>query len=145
MKDRVKIELDLLAPFVIEKELGKKVYNVFYTMEEDIKNSKISINIDKIEHLIKVKFKKTRKKNKVFLRNYKTVILEFEVDFEDLFSREKIYDNQNKEVKLDLQERLAIQKSCVETEIQKYIMDFIFAINLAYPGFFEIGERKNIF
>lgn len=141
MKEKVEIKIDLLSPFLIEREYEDIVYGRFKEMIEDIENSKIAIKIDEKEHKIKANFQE--QKNTKYFRYYSTLILKFTVNMEELFAKQEVYTSDKKEkLKLSEEEKIEYQTSSVITEIEKYIMDFTFAMNLAYLGLFEFGGAK---
>lgn len=137
MEQDIKIKMFLFCPLVFEKQYD--IYKKFHEMIMDITQTKLAIEIDGKSHEIEANFIKERIK---YFRYYKTLVLKFRVNIDDLFKDEKIYNNTNQELELSEEKRKEFIKSTVITEIKKYVMDFTFAINLAYPGLFEFNETK---
>lgn len=141
MKEKVEIKIDLLAPLLLQDEYKDIIYERFEEMIKDIKDNKITIKIDEKEYKIKANFQKEN--NTKYFRYYSTLILKFTVNMEELFIEQEIYSSDKKEIiKLSEEEKIEYQTSSVITEIEKYIMDYTFAMNIAYPGLFEFGEAK---
>lgn len=139
MKQAIKIEMELFQPLIIEDEYRQTLYTIFLEMIEDIKNSKITIKIDDREYKVKSRFQE--KKEEKSFRYYETLSLKTEVEFDELLEGVEVYTGDGKEkLELSEEEKIEYLKSDIRTEIGKYIMDFIFATNLAYPGLFEVGS-----
>lgn len=141
MKREVEIKLDLLKPLILEKEYDDVVKSKFLEMIEDIKQSEFIVDIYGEKHIIQTTLQNINKNS--YMRYYTTFILNFQVDVEKVFSDLKIYTSDKKEeLKLTEEEKISYQDSIIIDETEKYVMDLIFAMNLAYPGFFEIGEKR---
>ena len=137
MKENIKIKIDLLNPVIFEFEYKDEVRNKFVEMITDIMESKLSIEIDGKLHDISVILKEEKVK---IIRYFNTLVFKFMVDMDELFKSEEIYRSDGE--KLSEEERKALIRHTVISEIKKYIMDFTFAINLAYPGFFEFDRAR---
>lgn len=135
MQENIKIKMELFKPFILEENYKEEVYNIFLNMLQDIKQSKIMIDIYGKIYEVKARIRKERRNE---FRYYKTLILEFCIDIDEFYDIQEL-DFEGKQ-DMDREQVKSIQKSCIISEIEKYIMDFTFAMNLAYPGFFEFNK-----
>ena len=110
-------------------------------MLEDIMQSDIFIKLDNKTVKMDCKLKNIKKdKKKLFDRRYKILELCYQIELNEIFEYEDVYDNQGN--KLDEDDLYALKESILISENEKFIMDFTFALNLAYPGLFEFESAK---
>lgn len=140
MEENVKIKIDLFYPIFADLSYKDDIYDKFYKMILDIKRSSIFIKLDNKRYKIMTKFVKLNKNDCFY---YKTLIVEFNVDFNDVFKDEEIHSSvtEEKEEITNLQHKY-MQRLVAVSEIEKFIMDFTFAINLAHPGLFQFSSAK---
>lgn len=144
MIEKIKIEIETLDPLLEVSILYKNYQDIFTEIYEkmlqDILNTNITMHSFDIDCKFTAKFEKRKKSH---YRYASTLILES--DISNLSKNiEKYYLTKKHINHLSDTYLLELKKSDITTEIKKFIMDFTFALNLAYPGFFEFNIA-NIF
>lgn len=141
MRHKVRIEIELFSPveYVLYDKYKDRIKELFFEMLEDIENSSINIKLDNTDYQICTEMKQT--KSEVF-RAYGLLNLSYEVDLDNIWNYEKVMDNNGKEVTLTSEELYAYKRTDLRIETEKFVMDFTFAVNLAYLGLFEFDSAR---
>ena len=133
MIKKVEVEIELFAP-IIFNEHRKHLVEVFNRMLKDLQESEITIELDNREINIKYSLKSFDGDNKP-IRGYGKIVLEYQVELNQLWKKQKVYDNKGN-LKNQTKEEYEMNKIFnLRTETEKFVMDFCFAINLAYPRY----------
>lgn len=140
MEKEVKIEIEVLNPYMLffEEKNINTIKNLFLRMLTDIRTSKIHINLDGKNYEIYTEFKE----NISHLRGYATLNLYYKLDIDGIWNNYDIYDNKGNKQALTKEELYSQKLLNLAGETEKFIMDFTFATNLAYPGLFEFASAK---
>ena len=138
-KETFKIKIAILQPLILEEKYLNEINQAFYQLIDDLETSNLNIKLDNKTYILN---KKLRKENFNKFRYYKTLILELKLSLNDIYINQEIYNNRNQKLELTPEQNNYFKIKTIETELEKYVMDLTFAINLAYPGLFEYYDAK---
>ncbi len=140
---KIRIEISVFNPSIIllEAKYRDLVEELFLKMLKDIMQSDVYIKLDDKKVRMDCKLKNIEKdKKRIFDRRYKVLELYYQIELDEIFEYKDVCDSQGN--KLEDDELYALKKSILISENKKFIMDFTFALNLAYPGLFEFECAK---
>ena len=139
MKHEVRLEIELFNPICIYEKYTDKIEELFSKMLDDIESSNIYIKLDGVKHKIDVEMRELERET---TRGYGLLVLYYEVGLDEIWNNEKILDHKGNVKKISKRNLYEYKMCDLRSESEKFIMDFAFAINLAYPGMFEFNSGR---